>query len=185
MKISQFANRNSVLRAASVAGYVAAIGIAVVMIWSAVAGVLDEHASVAAAQAMLTELQGRSAFSRTDETSPLKDAPAGSPFLQGQNLNVAGAALLQRVGAAVTRAGGSVLSSQVDLDKPRAKNGWVALVVSCDIAQASLQPLLYDIESGMPFLFVDQLAIQTPTTGANSGRMRIMLAVSGQWWSGR
>jgi general secretion pathway protein M len=185
MKISQFANRASVLRAASVAGYVAVIGIAVTMTWSAVAAVNEQRASVSAAETMLAELEGRSAFSRTDESAPLKDAPPGSPFLQGHSLNVAGAVLLQRIGTAVHRVGGSVLSSQVDLNNPRAKSGWVALVVSCDVEQASLQPLLYDIEAGMPFLFIDQLAVQTPTTGVNGSRMRILLSVSGQWWRGR
>jgi general secretion pathway protein M len=35
----------------------------------------------------------------------------------------------------------------------------------------------------MPFLFVDQLAVQTPATFAASGggKLRILLAVSGQW----
>jgi len=185
MKISQFANRNAMLKAASVAGYVAVIGIAVVLTWNAVAAVGEERATVSAAETMLAALEGRSAVARNDDSSPLKDAPAGSPFLQGHSLNVAGAALLQRVGAAVRRADGNVLSSQVDLNNARAKDGWVGLVVSCDIEQASLQSLLYDIEAGMPFLFIDQLVVQTPTAGVNGSRMRILLAVSGQWWRGQ
>lgn len=185
MKIAQFAIRSSLLKVAAVAGYVAVIGIAVAMTWSAASTVREQLASVSAAETMLAELEGRSAFRHNDDASPLKNAPAGSPFLEGHDLNVAGAALLQRVGAAVHRAGGNVLSSQVDLNNARAKNGWVSLIVSCDIEQASLQPLLYDIEAGMPFLFVDQLAVQTPTTGGNGSRMRISLEVSGQWWSGR
>lgn len=182
MNIGQFANRNSMLQAASVVAYVAVVGIAVAVAWSAVSAIGDERASVSAAKTMLAALEGRSAFARNDDSSPLKGAPAGSPFLEGQSLNVAGAALLQRIGAAVRRAGGNVLSSQVDLSNARAKDGWVGLVVSCDIEQASLQSLLYDIETGMPFLFIDQLVVQAPTTGVNSSRMRILLAVSGQWW---
>jgi general secretion pathway protein M len=185
MNISQFANRNAMVKAASVAGYVAVIGIAVALTWSALSAISDELATVSAAQTMLSALEGRSAFARNDDSSPLRDAPAGSPFLQGHSLNVAGAALLQRIGAAVRQAGGNVLSSQVDLNNARAKDGWVGLVVNCDIEQASLQPLLYDIEAGMPFLFIDQLDVQAPTTGVNGSRMRILLAVSGQWWSGK
>ena len=122
---------------------------------------------------------------RRDQFSPLQGAPAGSPFLQGETLNVAAASLLQRVGAAVRRVNGNVLSSQVDLSDARSKQGWAGLVVSCEIEQASLQPLLYDIEAGMPFLFIDQLVIETPTVGTNSNHMRIVLSVSGQWWSGK
>jgi len=35
----------------------------------------------------------------------------------------------------------------------------------------------------MPFLFVDQLVVQTPLTGpsSESGKLRVLLAVSGQW----
>lgn len=185
MKISQFANRNSLLKAASVAGYVAVVLIAIGFTWGAVSAVGDERASVSAAETMLAELEGRSALNRGDQFSPLQGAPAGSPFLQGETLNVAAASLLQRVGAAVHQVNGSVVSSQVDLNDARSKQGWVALVVSCEIEQASLQPLLYDIEAGMPFLFIDQLVVQTPTIGTNSNRMRIVLAVSGQWWSGK
>lgn len=185
MKISQFADRNSMLNAAAVAGYVAVVGIAIAFTWSAVSAISDERASVSAAATMLAELQGRSALDRRHQFPPLQGAPDGSPFLQGETLNVAAASLLQRIGAAVHRVNGNVLSSQVDLNEAHSKQGWVGLVVSCEIEQASLQPLLYDIEAGMPFLFIDQLVVQTPTIGTSSNRMRILLAVSGQWWSGK
>jgi general secretion pathway protein M len=185
MKIGQFANRNAILNAAAIAGYVAVIAIGLAFTWSAVSAVGDARASVSAAETMLAELDGRSSPNRHDQFSPPQGAPDGSPFLQGETLNVAAASLLQRIGAAVHRVNGNVLSSQVDLNEARSKQGWVALVVSCELEQASLQPLLYDIEAGMPFLFIDQLVVQTPTMGVSSNRMRIVLAVSGQWWSGK
>jgi general secretion pathway protein M len=57
------------------------------------------------------------------------------------------------------------------------------MLASCDIDQPNLQRLLYDIEAGMPFLFVDQLVVQTPLSTASSGegKLRILLSVSGQW----
>jgi general secretion pathway protein M len=67
----------------------------------------------------------------------------------------------------------------------QAKDGFVSLVVSCEMEQPALQKLLYDLEVGMPFLFVDQLDVQVPQTTANegggSGRIRVVLGVSGQW----
>jgi general secretion pathway protein M len=134
---------------------------------------------------MLAEMEGHSRFEHKNGSSPLADAPAGSPFIEGESLNVAGAALLQRVATIVQQVGGTVLSSQVDLDSDRAKDGWVGLLVSCQIEQPSLQPLLDQVEAGMPFLFVDQLVVQAPTQGVNGTRMQVLLSVSGRWWNGK
>ena len=102
-------------------------------------------------------------------------------------MTVAGAALLQRVAGAVTRVGGNVLSSQVDVQGTQSKEGYVSLVASCQVDLAALQQLLYDLEAGMPFLFIDQLVAQAPlpTTETGTGRMRVTLAVSGQWEGGK
>jgi general secretion pathway protein M len=55
------------------------------------------------------------------------------------------------------------------------------MVASCEIDQPALQPLLYDLEAGMPFLFIDQFAVQAPANASREGKMRILLAVSAQW----
>jgi general secretion pathway protein M len=101
-------------------------------------------------------------------------------------VTVAGAALLQRVAGAVTRVGGNVLSSQVDVQDAKTKAGQVSLVASCEVTQEDLQKLLYDLEAGMPYLFVDQLSVQAPdtVTRGEGGRLRVMIGVSGQWQGG-
>jgi general secretion pathway protein M len=109
---------------------------------------------------------------------------AGSPFLEGPTVTVAGAALLQRVAGAVVKAGGNIQSSQVDVGKAQTKEGMIDLLISCEMEQSSLQKLLYDIEAGMPFLFVDQLDVQVAQATANKAgaeRIRVMIGVSGQW----
>jgi general secretion pathway protein M len=67
----------------------------------------------------------------------------------------------------------------------QAKDGFVGLLVSCEMEQPALQKLLYDLEAGMPFLFIDQLDVQVPQTTAASeggvGKIRVVLGVSGQW----
>jgi general secretion pathway protein M len=177
----QFPNRGFLLGTAAVAGYVAIIAIAILYTWTAFTGISEQRASIAAAEATFAQLTGRSpSTQRTGDM--LAGAPTGSPFLEGQTLNVAGAALLQRVASIVNRVGGDVLSSQVDLESERAKDGWISLLVSCDVEQPALQKLLYDVEAGMPFLFVDQLVVRAPTPGLNGNRMRVLLSVSGQWW---
>lgn len=160
------------------AGLVVASLIITVLAWSAVS---ERRATIAAEESMLAQLEGRSPLARKDDGASFDSAPSGSPFLEGKTVNVAGAALLQRVATAINRIGGSVLSSQVDLDKADAKDGWIGLTVSCEIEQPALQKLLYDIEAGMPFLFIDQLVVDAPATAVPNSRMKVLLSVSGQW----
>jgi general secretion pathway protein M len=67
------------------------------------------------------------------------------------------------------------------LQGTQSKAGFVSMVASCEIDQPALQPLIYDLEAGMPFLFIDQLAVQAPITSSGEGKLRVLLAVSGQW----
>jgi general secretion pathway protein M len=135
---------------------------------------------------MLEQFEGRRPAATRNETGGVT-APSGSPFLEGATVTVAGAALLQRVTAAVTKLGGSVLSSQVDLQGTEAKAGFLSVIASCEIDQPGLQQLLYDVEAGMPFLFIDQLVVQAPTNfgSATDGKLRVLLTVSGQWKGGK
>ncbi len=98
-------------------------------------------------------------------------------------MTLAGAALQQRIERAVAKAGGALLSSQVELDGPKAGDGVLRLTANLEIGQSALQPLLYDLEAGMPYLFVDSLDAQAPQAfgEAESAGMRITIAVSGEW----
>jgi general secretion pathway protein M len=145
---------------------------------SSVADILSQRSSVAATAAILEQLEGRKVPAAGGRSADA-GMPSGSPFLEGATVTVAGAALLQRVAAAVTKAGGNVLSSQLDVQGPHAKAGFVSMVANCELDQAALQSLLYDLEAGMPFLFIDQLDIQVAAAG--EGKLRFLLGVSGQW----
>jgi general secretion pathway protein M len=161
--------------------YAGVIVLLLFVVVSSISDVLDQRAGVSASAAMLEQLEGHRAAGVSAGGGVA--GPSGSPFLEGATVTVAGAALLQRVSAAVTKLGGNVLSSQVDLQGNQAKAGFISIIASCDIDQPALQQLLYDLEAGMPFLFVDQLDVQAPGTLATSGegRLRILLGVSGQW----
>jgi general secretion pathway protein M len=149
---------------------------------SSVADMLSQRAEVASTAAMLEQFAGRGPGARRGQAAGIS-GPAGSPFLEGATVTVAGAALLQRVTAEVTKLGGNVLSSQVDLQDTQSRSGFLTIIANCDIDQNGLQRLLYDLEAGTPFLFIDQLSVQAPSGFASSGegRLRILLAVSGQW----
>jgi general secretion pathway protein M len=166
----------------AVALYLAVSGGLVAVAGFAVADILDHQRALAQTSDLLDQLQGRKA--RGGASSAAGEHP-GTPFLEGPTVTVAGATLLQRVAAAVGNVGGTIQSSQVDVLGTQAKDGVVGLVVSCEMEQPALQRVLYDLEAGMPFLFVDQLDVQVPqTTSANEqggGRIRVVLGVSGQW----
>jgi general secretion pathway protein M len=145
-------------------------------------GLLDQQTAVASLGDTLRRLQQHSPGA-AGPPAGVDGAVAGSSFLEGATVTVAGAALLQRVVGAVARHGGSVLSSQLDLQGTRAKDGFLSVIANCDLDQPALQEIVYDLEAGMPFLFVDQLAVQAQTAspGTSSGKLRVMISVSGQW----
>ena len=149
---------------------------------SSLADLMSQRKQVAGLRTMLEQFEGRKLAAGRGQGATIA-GPTGSPFLEGATVTVAGAALLHRVTAAATRLGGNVLSSQVELQGTQAKTGFLTIIASCDIEQSGLQQLLYDLEAGQPFLFVDQLSVQAPASFASSGegKLRVLLSVSGQW----
>jgi len=164
---------------AAVAAYLALIVLFVFMTTDGVLQVLERRGAAVAAAEVLQKLQtrdlARAAAARVDIS-----APAGSPFLEGASVSVAGATLLQRVLAAIKRVNGNTTSSQLDLQGPMSKTGFAAATFSLEIDAASLEPLLYDLEAGMPFLFVDSLVVQASSGSVEGGKLRVLLGVSAQ-----
>jgi general secretion pathway protein M len=160
------------------------VGLVVLLLFTvaiSIADVIDQRSEVAASATMLQQLEGSGA---AKPGAPGDQAmPSGSAYLEGATVTIAGATLLQRVASAVAKFGGDVLSTQLDVQSAAGKPGFLSMIASCEIEQTELQQLLYDLEAGMPFLFVDQLVVQTPTTssGSQPGKLRVLLAVSGQW----
>ncbi|WP_426614733.1 type II secretion system protein GspM [Bradyrhizobium sp. McL0616] len=167
--------------------YVAVAGGLLLMAGLSVADVIAHRQALAQTSDLLDQLRGRKTGAGNAAASSAEHP--GTPFLEGPTVTVAGANLLQRVATAVGNVGGSVQSSQVDVSGAQVKDGFVGLVVSCELEQPAIQKVLYDLEAGMPFLFVDQLDVQVPQTTAMSevgtGRVRVILGVSGQWQAGK
>jgi general secretion pathway protein M len=161
--------------------YVAVTGGLLAVAGFAIADIVDHQRALAQTSDLLDQLRGRKA----PGTAVASAEHPGTPFLEGPTVTVAGATLLQRVATAVSGVGGTIQSSQVDVLSAQSNDGLVGLVVSCELEYSALQELLYNIEAGMPYLFVDQLDVQVPqTTSANEGgpaRIRVVLGVSGQW----
>jgi general secretion pathway protein M len=177
-----FTSKSSIINSPIVATvlYVGFLAALLSITISSISDVVDLRGQVSAASNMLEQLDGRRPpAARNGDVM----VPSGSPYLEGATVTVAGANLLQRVAGAVVKLGGNVLSTQLDVQGTPARNGLLSMIASCEIEQSQLQPLLYDLEAGMPFLFVDQLEVQTPLSdsGSENGKLRVLLAVSGQW----
>jgi len=161
----------------------------VLLLWtigSTIADVLAKREQADGATTLLTQIEARKGpLARRGATDVA--VPSGSPFLEGATVTVAGAGLVQRVADAVTKVRGSVLSTQVDLQGSESKAGFVTVAASCEVDQPGLQELIYDLEAGLPLLFVDQLVVQAPpaVVKTGEGRLRVLLTVSGQWQGGR
>ncbi|MBB4423041.1 general secretion pathway protein M [Bradyrhizobium sp. CIR48] len=193
MSSAKAAGNNAIARALAsspliaVTLYVAVAGALLLTAGLSIAEILAHRQALAQTSDLLDQFRGRKGGTK-NAAAAMAEHP-GTPFLEGPTVTVAGANLLQRVAAAVGNVGGQVQSSQVDVSGAQAKDGFVGLVVSCELEQPALQRLLYDLEAGMPFLFVDQLDVQVPQTtalsDAGTGRVRVILGVSGQWQAGK
>jgi general secretion pathway protein M len=171
---------SSALLAATV--YVGLVMLLLFVVVTSIADVIDQRSEVAASATMLEQLEGHRTAAKASAAGDVT-MPSGSAYLEGATVTVAGATLLQRVASSVVKFGGNVLSTQLDVQSNSSKPGFISMIASYEIEQPQLQQLLYDLEAGMPFLFIDQLVVQTPTTasGSESGKLRVLLAVSGQW----
>lgn len=150
--------------------------------WAALADIYQRRDGLARTRAMLDQIEGRRA-SPGAARAAAGSVPPGSPFVEGETVTVAGAAILQRVTGAIQRHGGNVLSSQVGIEGPQSSDGMVSVTLSAELGQSQLQEVLYELETGMPFLFVEHLVAQSPPlfTGTDDKRLRVSLGVLGQW----
>jgi general secretion pathway protein M len=164
---------------AAVIAYLALIIVFVFVAMDSTLQVLQRRDAVAAASEILNRIEARD-LARAPATRTDVSVPVGSPFLEGATPSIAGAALLQRVAAATKRMNGNTQSSQLDLQGPLSKTGFITSTSSFEIEAAQLQPLLYDLEAGMPFLFVEELVVQAPSGPTEGGKLRVLLGVSGQ-----
>jgi general secretion pathway protein M len=160
--------------------YLAVVGLFVTAAALAILSVTDHIRGLQETSDALEQLR-----SREGRTPPAQAGEAGAdPFLEGPTLTVASAALQQWVTGAVVGAGGAVQSSQVDITTG-GKDGIVGLLINFELDQPALQKLLFDLETGSPLLFIDQMDVQIPQPGiANDGRtglLRVSLNLSGRW----
>lgn len=145
----------------------------------ALADVARQHNELNTAAELLSRIEKRSLGRATNPT--VATPPPGVPFLDGSTPTVASAALLQRVTSTISSVGGTVVSTEVGPQNAHSKDGYLKVIVMCNLEQNALQRLLHEIESGMPFLFVDQLSTQIDPEANKDGQLRVSLGLTGLW----
>jgi general secretion pathway protein M len=103
-----------------------------------------------------------------------------SPSFEARTITQAGAALQQRIEAAIANAKGRLVSSKVDIES-RSAERWITLAAELTIAEPDLQDLLFDLETGRPYLFVEAFEAKAPDVKTPSSAVGVSLTVSGQW----
>jgi general secretion pathway protein M len=108
--------------------------------------------------------------------------PNVAPLFEARTITQAGANVQQRLEAAITKAHGRLMSSKVEV-APRQDERRVDLTAELTVAEPDLQALLFDLEVGRPYLFVNALAARASESADDpqSRTMRVSLSVSGQW----
>jgi general secretion pathway protein M len=159
--------------------YVAIVLSLIIVVCFELSGLFEEMSAVATDAELLAQIQSRETGPHTPSPSLVAPAATRSLFLEGSTLTVAGAALQQRVNSAIKSAGGTALSSEIEFRKSLLLGDEIGLLTDLELKQSELQPLLYDLESGVPFLFVNRLSIHF--LAARDSRMQVQLEVSGSW----
>jgi general secretion pathway protein M len=155
------------------------------LIVAALAAALSTLADLRDARARVAEIADQSDALRARERSLVAKPPAArgaSPFFEARTITQAGAALQQRVEAAVAAAHGRLISSRVDVAQRNDPQG-LSLSSELSLADDGLQALLFDLETGRPYLFVDAIEARPEEATGEPGRktLRVALTVSGEW----
>jgi general secretion pathway protein M len=159
--------------------YVAAVVALCLTIVLILTDIIQQYHARNASLEVLSRLVERNHLLSTARSGTAQSWPSGSPFLNGQTVTVASAALLQRVTSIITNVGGTVVSSEIERQGERSKDGQITAIANCDLEQSDLQRALYELEAGMPFLFVVQLAVEGPASANGERRLHVQLGVSG------
>jgi general secretion pathway protein M len=111
-------------------------------------------------------------------------------YLDGQNETLIVAALQERLKSAVTQTGGRLNSTQVLAGSEKGQTRRVAVRGQMQMSIAALQRVLYTLESGSPYLFVDNLDVRpmagarTPQTADSDALLDVHFDVYGYMRSG-
>ncbi len=147
---------------------------------------LDETTTLIRAQeALLAQMDARLARLEGTAAEPLDTTAL---YLPAASAPLAGAALQQRLVAAVEGVGGRVIETQAIEELEPDDEDDVRLRITLDVDNDGLRRLMHDLETGLPIMTLEQVAVrQLPSQGAEPGdnpALRVDLGVRGFWRAG-
>ena len=158
-------------------GFLALIGGAALWTFVNFSLLSDQRSALDLAQASLASLNAHQP-AHSAAATPQQADPPGSPFLEGDTLTVAGAQLQSGMISLIQDKGGFVTSSQLDLQNEKTDEKHIRLTMNFEISPDKVQSLLYGIEAGLPYLFIEEFSLTAPES---DGPMKASLSVSGFW----
>ena len=158
----------------------AALG-ALALVGAAAAGAASEAFSLSAQRAEAAALGEQVAALRAREKRIAPQAAQAKlvgPTFVAKTITLAGAALQERVEAAAAAAKGRLVSSKVDV-ATHAAEGQVAISAELTLPEPAVQALLFDLETGRPYVFVDGFEARAPE--GEGENLHVSLNLSGRW----
>ena len=152
---------------------------------SIVFSLIDLHGSQTAldeAQDRLRRLQGVSKKDENIEKSKT-ELGEGTVFITADKPSLGAADLQKKVETILQDVGGDLLSSEIEENETKGPAVVLKLIVDCEISQSVLQNFLYQLESGTPFIFVNQVTIQKrmDDTAPQDPKLKLSLHLSAIW----
>lgn len=101
-------------------------------------------------------------------------------LLKGTTLGIAGANLQRRVAEVIKRNNGNARSFQIQ--SPEKETGLTKIVINISLSAdiVSVQKILHELETGTPFIFIDDMVVQSTETqtGSSTSFQRKKLDIS-------
>ena len=114
-------------------------------------------------------------------------APAAA-FLDAGTAGLAAAQLQSYLSQVAASQQAIVISYGVEPARREDSSDSIRVQATLEVSQKSVQGLLYQLESATPYVFVDALAVQTPSTtggrGAQDANLRLTLSLRALWRRG-
>jgi hypothetical protein len=135
----------------------------------------------------LSQLAARARAGANARARTTTAAPAAA-FLDAGTAGLAAAQLQSYLSRVAATQQAIVSSYGVEPARREDSSDSIRVQATLEVSQKSVQGLLYQLESAMPYVFVDSLAVQTPsTTGQHSAQdpiLRLTLSLRALWRRG-
>ncbi len=141
----------------------------------------DAAEDLAEQQDMLARLEAaHQHIAKKGAAGAMASAPA-TAFLSAQTPGLASAQLETYLSQLAVAQHASLISSGAAQANKADPAEIVRIQATLDMSYDALQPLLYQLESGTPYVFVDSMTLQTATQQTGHADMKVILSLHALW----